>query len=92
LRAHLDINVLKVNTINVVDVNNRNLLFSKDEIDRDDLWPKITEYRDQPCTFRFSFGLDELPTEGGIILIRGPLIHGGVVQGLPRPVSPGAGR
>ena len=55
-----------------MDVNNRNLLFSKGEIQHDDLWPKITEYREQPCTFRFSFGLDKLPTEGGIILIRGP--------------------
>jgi uncharacterized protein len=55
-----------------MDVNSRNLLFSRGEINRDDLWPKITEYRDQPCTFRFSFGLDELPTEAGIILIRGP--------------------
>lgn len=55
-----------------MDVNKRNSLFSKGEIDRDDLWPKITEYRDQPCTFRFNFGLDELPTEPGIILIRGP--------------------
>jgi uncharacterized protein len=72
MHALLDINVLKVNIFNVVDVNNRNLLFSKGEIDRDDLWPKITEYRDQPCTFRFSFGLDELPTAAGIILIRGP--------------------
>jgi hypothetical protein len=52
---------VKVNIINVVDVNNRNVLFSKGEIDRDDLGPKITEYREQPCTFRFSFRLDELP-------------------------------
>src|ERR1700680_294989 len=50
--ALLDINVLKVKRFNVMDVNNRNILFSKGEIDRDDLWPKITEYRDQPCTFR----------------------------------------
>ncbi len=56
--ALLDINVPKVKIPNVMDVNNRNILFSKGEIDRDDLWPKITEYRDQPCTFRFSFGLD----------------------------------
>src|SRR5580692_373779 len=70
--ALLDINVLKVKIFNVMDVNSRNVLFSKGEIDRDDLWPKITEYRDQPRTFRFSFGLDELPREGGIILIRGP--------------------
>ena len=55
-----------------MDVNSRNLLFSRGEIDRDDLWPKSTEYREQPCTFRFSFGLDELPAEPGIILIRGP--------------------
>ncbi|MFO1466151.1 MAG: ATP-binding protein [Steroidobacteraceae bacterium] len=55
-----------------MNVNDRNTLFSKGEIERDDLWPKITEYRDQPCTFRFGFGLDELPTEAGIILIRGP--------------------
>ena len=55
-----------------MDVINRNILFSKGEIDRDDLWPKITEYRDQPCTFCFSFGLDESPREAGIILIRGP--------------------
>lgn len=41
--------------INVMDVNNRNILFSKDEKDRDDLWLKITEYRDQPWTFHFSF-------------------------------------
>lgn len=47
-------------------------LFSRGEIGRDDLWPKVTEYREQPCTFRFSFGLDELPAEPGIILIRGP--------------------
>jgi uncharacterized protein len=72
MRGRLDINVVDVNIINVMDVNNRNLLFSKGEIHHDDLWPKITEYREQPCTFRFSFGLDKLPTEGGIILIRGP--------------------
>lgn len=55
-----------------MDVNTRNVLFSKGEIARDDLWPKVTEYREQPRTFRFNFGLDRLPTEPGIILIRGP--------------------
>jgi len=59
-----------------VDVNSRNRLFSAGEIDRDDLWPKITEFEDQPCTFRFTFGLDELPVEPGIILIRGPRQYG----------------
>jgi predicted AAA+ superfamily ATPase len=55
-----------------MDVNTRNRLFSAGTIDREDLWPKITEYQRQPCTFRFGFGLDELPAEAGIILIRGP--------------------
>src|SRR5262249_20475800 len=72
VREFLDINVLDVNNVNVMDVNTRNLLFSKGEIAREDLWPKVTEYQEQPCTFRFNFGLDELPTEPGSILIRGP--------------------
>jgi hypothetical protein len=67
-KAHADL----PRRADAIFVNSRNLLFSRGEINRDDLWPKITEYRDQPCTFRFSFGLDELPTEAGIILIRGP--------------------
>jgi hypothetical protein len=37
------------------------------------------EYRDQPCTFRFCFGLDELPTDAGIILIRGPRLIDGAI-------------
>jgi len=71
-----DINVHNVNILNVVDVKSRNRLFSTGEIDREDLWPKITEFEEQPRTFRFSFGLDELPAEPGIILIRGPRQYG----------------
>jgi predicted AAA+ superfamily ATPase len=59
-----------------MDVNTRNGLFSRGEIDRIDLWPKIAEYEDQPRTFRFTFGLDELPGEPGILLIRGPRQYG----------------
>ncbi len=59
-----------------MDVNTRNRLFSSGEIDREDLWPKITEYQEQPRTFRFSFGLDALPKESGVILIRGPRQYG----------------
>src|SRR5881392_2855245 len=55
-----------------MDVNTRNHFFSLGEIERADLWPKITEFEAQPCTFRFSFGLDRLPAERGIVLIRGP--------------------
>src|SRR5437867_2989511 len=59
-----------------MDVNGRNALFAAGEIDRTDLWPKITEFEEQPCSFRFSFGLDRLPKEPGIILIRGPRQYG----------------
>jgi predicted AAA+ superfamily ATPase len=55
-----------------MDVNSRNRLFSIGDIDREDLWPKIAEFEAQPCTFQFSFGLDHLPEEPGVILIRGP--------------------
>lgn len=59
-----------------MDVNARNRLFSTGEIDRELLWPKIVEYEEQPCTFQFTFGLDELPTDPGIILVRGPRQYG----------------
>jgi predicted AAA+ superfamily ATPase len=59
-----------------MDVNTRNRLFSTGDIDREDLWPKLTEFLTQPCTFRFTFGLDKLPAEPGVILIRGPRQYG----------------
>lgn len=59
-----------------MDVNQRNRLFSAGDLDREDLWPKATEYEEQPRTFRFSFGLDDLPAQPGIILIRGPRQYG----------------
>ena len=59
-----------------MDVNSRNRLFSQGKIDREDLWPKIVEYEGQSMTFRFRFGLDELPREPGIITIRGPRQYG----------------
>ena len=59
-----------------MNVNDRNNLFSNGNIDRDDLWPKITEFQSQAITFRFSFGLDKLPCEPGVIIIRGPRQYG----------------
>lgn len=59
-----------------MNVNDRNMLFLKGEINRDDLWPKCVEYENNSANFRFKFGLDELPKEPGIILIRGPRQYG----------------
>jgi len=38
--------------------------------------PRSRESEDPSCTFRFNFGLDELPVEPEIILIRGPRQYG----------------
>ena len=59
-----------------MDVKTRNELLAKGEIDRDDLWPRLVEFEERPRTFRFSFGLDELPEEPGVILVRGPRQYG----------------
>jgi predicted AAA+ superfamily ATPase len=59
-----------------VDVNERNRQFAAGNINSPALFPKIQEYEDLPRTFRFQFGLDELPAEPGIILIRGPRQYG----------------
>jgi hypothetical protein len=69
-------NVANVKIVNATDVNTRNRRFSTGDIDREDLWPRIAELDDQPCTFRFTFGLEKLPEEPGIILIRGPRQYG----------------
>ncbi|MBM3271297.1 MAG: AAA family ATPase, partial [Candidatus Sericytochromatia bacterium] len=59
-----------------MDVSTRNRLFSLGDIDRDDVWPRLTEFEAQAATFRFSFGLDTLPEEPGILLVRGPRQYG----------------
>lgn len=55
-----------------MDVRSVNHLLSLGEIEREDLWPCLTEMASKACQFRFEFGLDTLPTEPGLITIRGP--------------------
>lgn len=55
-----------------MNVRDRNALFAKGDIDRDDLWTKIREYESKAFQFRFWFGLSELPKEPGLIFVRGP--------------------
>ncbi|MCI0650311.1 MAG: AAA family ATPase [Planctomycetes bacterium] len=54
-----------------MNVDQRNHLFLVGPIDRDDLWPKVTEYQAQRFQFRWEFGLDQLPAKPGLITIRG---------------------
>lgn len=55
-----------------MNVDERNRLFLTSSLERDDLWPKIKEYEGRRFQFRWEFGLDVLPEQPGVIIIRGP--------------------
>lgn len=59
-----------------MDVNEINHLLAEGEIDREDMWPRIADMESKALQFRFEFGLDKLPTEPGLITIRGPRQYG----------------
>jgi uncharacterized protein len=59
-----------------MDVKTINQLLAEGNIDRDDMWPRIIEMESKACQFRFEFGLNDLPTEPGLIIIRGPRQYG----------------
>lgn len=59
-----------------MNVRQRNELLSRGEIDRDDMWPRIAEYQAKAAPFRFEFGLDRLPEEPGLVVVRGPRQYG----------------
>lgn len=55
-----------------MDVKERNHHFLRGSIDREDLWPKMTEWQNQRHTFFFEFAPRELPKQPGLMLVRGP--------------------
>lgn len=59
-----------------MDVRQFNDLLGRGEIDREDMWPRLVEYEAKAVGFRFEFGLDELPREPGLIVVRGPRQYG----------------
>jgi uncharacterized protein len=65
------LNVLNVDNINVVNVEEMNRCLLAGELDREGLFPRLESLRDAPVVFRMHFGLDALPTEPGLLLIRG---------------------
>jgi predicted AAA+ superfamily ATPase len=54
----------------------RNQLLLEGQLDREDILPKYTEYSRSRNPFYFEFGLQELPTEPGLLFIRGPRQYG----------------
>ena len=45
-------------------------------INREGMWPRLEELERKAVSFRFSFGLDALPIEPGVIVVRGPRQYG----------------
>ncbi len=55
-----------------MDVRTINQPLAEGNINREDMWPRIIEMESKAHQFRFEFGLSDLPTEPGLIIIRGP--------------------
>ncbi len=71
LKNHL-VNVHNVDIINVMNVDQINALLLNGELDKKGLFPKIEILEKSKVQFEFDFGLPRLPSEAGILFIRGP--------------------
>jgi predicted AAA+ superfamily ATPase len=59
-----------------MNVNEINDCLIRGEIDREGVFPHLDELRDAPFVFRFGFGLDVLPEQPGLLVVRGPRQYG----------------
>lgn len=59
-----------------MNVNEVNGVLARGSLDAPGLFPHIEELARLPFVFSFDFGLDKLPQEPGIILVRGPRQYG----------------
>ena len=59
-----------------MDVNQTNRLLSEGKINTSGLFPHVEELKQSPFIFKIHFGLDELPKEPGLIIIRGARQYG----------------
>ena len=59
-----------------MDVNTKNRLLAEGNLEHPDLWPHKIEAEARKYYFNFDFGLSQLPTEPGLITIRGPRQYG----------------
>lgn len=70
------LNVLNVDTINAVNVEAVNEALLAGNLDLPGLFPRLEALQTAPAVFRPAFGLREVPTEPGVILIRGARQYG----------------
>lgn len=59
-----------------MNVSQINALLARGEVDRENMWPRLVEYESKASPFLFEFGLDRLPAEPGLIVVRGPRQYG----------------
>ncbi|MBI2892045.1 MAG: ATP-binding protein [Deltaproteobacteria bacterium] len=70
------LNVVNVDNVNVVNVERVNALLLAGRLDVRGLFPRLEALDEAPAVFRWQFGLDQLPEEPGVILIRGARQYG----------------
>ncbi len=70
------INVPDVAIFNVVNVDQVNRALLQGALDTPGLFPRLEALAKAPAVFRLEFGLDELPTDPGVLLLRGPRQYG----------------
>lgn len=73
--THL-LNVPDVDSLNVVNVEQVNACLLSGRLEVAGLFPRLEALAEAPAVFRWEFGLDELPEEPGVILIRGARQYG----------------
>lgn len=59
-----------------MDIQTINRKLALGELNEQDMFPRVAALYAAPYVFQFDFGLDELPTESGILLIRGARQYG----------------
>ncbi len=59
-----------------MNVNEINAALARGRVDDPSVLPRVSMLARSPYVFRFQFGLDRLPLEPGIIIIRGPRQYG----------------
>ena len=69
-------NVHNVRYTNIMNVRTLNSLLFQGIVNQDDMWPRINEFDSKAVCFEFEFGLDHLPEEPGLIIVRGPRQYG----------------
>jgi predicted AAA+ superfamily ATPase len=94
---------MDVDTINVMDVDHLdarhevNSALLRGEVEREGLLPHLDLLRTSSFIFRHQFGLDDLPREPGLILVRGPRQFGkstwieGALRKTIQEFGPGSG-